>query len=966
MIELFRYIEQSFVSATQDDTSINVENNSDFQNGLRSARNRHTATERMREEAEAYVNANFSDSSQGTVQLGKQLLEFHHDGQRLESTNLEDVHQLIERIFDQTTQDLVESDSFREDKNSLDDSIVAVKLVTAFDRVDSSALVAMRQAIAFIEDVAQEQLTETGSEKIKSRLLRSIRVPKSLLPPQAIATTPPPNNDEQDQERQRIEALQREANVLKTTYQTLMSVYPDDLEIVPIQGETPLASTELASTELASTATVERISAQQNDGVELTAASGRSVLALSQPLLSRLTDDVRNTLNSVGVNVATTALPNLVSRIKDRWIAVIQELQPHIAPLPATVYQLGIHTFAIQPLKKITIQPLPMPDFSHAVTRPIGIGNLQVVRQELIGYEAGEISHIENVLEGELFRRSTTRTESTDITVTRETETIQTDERDVQSTDRNELASETQKEASKQTVATQGQSTTTDYGKVVENSKTNYARSVTDKAVNSLTQKVKEQRITREQRSFTEKIVHEFDNRTGTSKVRGIYQWVDKKFKTRIMNYGKRLLYDVVIPEPAAFLIESLKNAQQPEAFQLTKPIKPWFNPQDMNSSNYMYLANYYGVTGAIEPPPDEFVETIAHTGNPQEVSKEIKYRGNTVFTDHYDAFSIKIPNGYKAISGYIQRVNINWIAETDRQFEFFIGENYFFSFGISSINFLNHSFTMNNETGDLPVTVRSFPNIYQLNYAIGINCKRTDKAYEKWQLKTFATLTEGYRRQQSEYEDKLAQRQAIVRTQMMLAQNYARNPSVERTELKRSFIHLLVSEHLSKIGFPTPVNDQFFFATDPTYVKKWGAVVAFFERAFEWENMMYVYYPYFYGRLSRWGELILIQDLDVQFEEFLKAGAARVVIPVRPGFEGAMAHYHETGDVWMGEEIPDMFSDLYVSIIDEIKARNFAPGEEVCVAEWDVKLPTTLVMLKEDATLPKWTSKVKCNPPDA
>jgi hypothetical protein len=204
-----------------------------------------------------------------------------------------------------------------------------------------------------------------------------------------------------------------------------------------------------------------------------------------------------------------------------------------------------------------------------------------------------------------------------------------------------------------------------------------------------------------------------------------------------------------------------------------------------------------------------------------------------------------------------------------------------------------------------------------------------------------------------------------MVRTQMMLAQNYARNPSVETTELKRMFIHLLVSEHLTQVGFPPPISDAFFFLTDPNYVKKWGAVVAFFERAFEWENMMYFYYPYFYGRLARWGELVLIQDLDPQFEQFLKAGAARVVIPVRPGFEAALAHYHETGDVWMGEEMPDMFSDLYVSIIDEIKARNFAPGDEVCVAEWDVKLPTTLVMLKDDALLPEWKSTVKCGPAD-
>jgi hypothetical protein len=65
-----------------------------------------------------------------------------------------------------------------------------------------------------------------------------------------------------------------------------------------------------------------------------------------------------------------------------------------------------------------------------------------------------------------------------------------------------------------------------------------------------------------------------------------------------------------------------------------------------------------------------------------------------------------------------------------------------------------------------------------------------------------------------------------------------------------------------------------------------------------------------------------------------------------------------------MGEEIPDMFSEQYVSIIAEIKARNAAPDEEVCVAEWDVRLPTTLVILREDDTLPEWEPKKKCTPP--
>jgi hypothetical protein len=208
-----------------------------------------------------------------------------------------------------------------------------------------------------------------------------------------------------------------------------------------------------------------------------------------------------------------------------------------------------------------------------AITRPIGVGDLQVVRQQLIGYAPAEISHIENVLEGELLRRSTRREEMNELTVTEETTTTQSEERDQQSTSRNDLSTEAQKESGQQTVSVKDQTTSTEYGKLVENSKTNYAQSVTNRAVNTLTQMVKVQRVQRERKSFTERAMHELDNRkTGATKVRGIYQWVDKKYKARILNYGKRLLYDVVVPEPAAFLIDSLKKAVQPESFQLTKP----------------------------------------------------------------------------------------------------------------------------------------------------------------------------------------------------------------------------------------------------------------------------------------------------------------------------------------------------------------------------------------------------------
>jgi hypothetical protein len=634
-------------------------------------------------------------------------------------------------------------------------------------------------------------------------------------------------------------------------------------------------------------------------------------------------------------------------------------------PVPAKVYRLGANVFAVgEPDEALPVSADPeVPDFSHAVIRPVGVGDLQVVRQTLIGYEPADISHIENALPGELMRRTTLREETTEVTITDETETTQSQERDTQTTDRNELVSEAQKEASQQSTSTTDQTSTSSYGRLVENSKSNYARSVTDRAVNTLTQTVRQQRVQREQKLFSDKAVHQLDNSTGQRTIRGIYQWIDKVYQVKVLNYGKRLLYDVVIPEPAAFLINALKNAAQPENFALNKPAEPSIGPGALNASNYAMWAARYGVTGSVTPPPVELTATFASTNAGEAGTTLDAYGKHLNDKQFFHHFTIEVPQGYTAIGGYIQRTNGRSAKDVagdaqQRQLEFFVGENTFKRFTVTDP--LNYSFTLNGETGQIPVTVCTFEAQTQFTYAIGINCRRADSAYEQWQLKTHALIVGGYERQRSNYLDELSKFQAAVRTQMALAQGFSRDSGMARQELKKAFIHLLMSEHFTDVYFPAP--DPTAFPPDPEYVKKWGAVTAFFERAFEWEYLMYLYYPYFWGRKAKWGELILIQDLDPDFEAFLSAGAARVVIPVRPGFEAALAHYAETGDVWMGEEIPDMFSELYVSIVAEIKARNAAPGEEMCVAEWDVRLPTTLVIAREDNELPTWP-RVPCGP---
>jgi len=78
------------------------------------------------------------------------------------------------------------------------------------------------------------------------------------------------------------------------------------------------------------------------------------------------------------------------------------------------------------------------------------------------------------------------------------------------------------------------------------------------------------------------------------------------------------------------------------------------------------------------------------------------------------------------------------------------------------------------------------------------------------------------------------------------------------------------------------------------------GKYIRFFEQAFEWDHLVYFFYPYFWADKATWQFRSLLDDLDgPDFADFLRAGAARVVFPVRPGFEQAVLHFPDTGLTW-------------------------------------------------------------------
>src|SRR5262249_29492355 len=138
------------------------------------------------------------------------------------------------------------------------------------------------------------------------------------------------------------------------------------------------------------------------------------------------------------------------------------------------------------------------------------------------------------------------------------------------------------------------------------------------------------------------------------------------------------------------------------------------------------------------------------------------------------------------------------------------------------------------------------------------------------------------------------------------------------------------------------------------------GNFAAFFQQSFEWEQMTYVFYPYFWGRQAKWAEHLTADAGDELFGRFLKAGFARLIVPVRQGHNDDILNYLETGVPWSGTEPPILGDERYLSIIEEIKETLDAPDSgKPEGTSWEFKVPTSLVMLDNDVgKLPEWPKK--------
>jgi hypothetical protein len=123
------------------------------------------------------------------------------------------------------------------------------------------------------------------------------------------------------------------------------------------------------------------------------------------------------------------------------------------------------------------------------------------------------------------------------------------------------------------------------------------------------------------------------------------------------------------------------------------------------------------------------------------------------------------------------------------------------------------------------------------------------------------------------------------------------------------------------------------------------GEFVKFIHQAIEWENVLYFVYPYFWDHPRNHALKRFLNHPDALHRAFLRGGAARVVLTVRPGFEESFTRLFETGTLDGELEV----DHPYMTIAEEIRAfaaTNYpgippdtADPDEIDAAERGVKI---------------------------
>ncbi|UHO38236.1 hypothetical protein H5J24_22210 [Chryseobacterium capnotolerans] len=595
--------------------------------------------------------------------------------------------------------------------------------------------------------------------------------------------------------------------------------------------------------------------------------------------------------------------------------------------------------------------------------KQIGIADYLKVEQTTHAYVEGEVAHIENIMAREYREKSTRKLRRSENTTTKSTDKEREQLSDTTTANRFEMQSEVAKmmqESSDNNTqfginanydgGAYNINTSLGLGNAHHSSKdestrqaVSQAQDVTSRAMDRIVTKVHEERIEKIIDEFEENNKHGFDNTKGDKHVVGVYRWVDKLMKNQIYNYGKRMMFEFMIPEPARLHI--LGKGQS----KLVKPEDPRTS-LTMTMANYTALANdtvfnfwagKYNITAIKKLDP---VIYISHAFSEKNIATDDAY-GNGRWAGLYHNNEFKIPENYEAISvkGSLAGgggVLFNGGTLYNKATTYICGVKQITDAVSMSLDAIRDKITISYNSWDMKGVTGS----------LVATCRLTQEAQTQWQQEAFNAIIQAYEQALAEYNNKLSEE--LNKAVEIKGSNPNFYRKIENTILRKNCISYMAdraSGSTHGYGLSGLTEGSSFLDYETKLDKKldrYTAFVKFMEQAFEWENLSYYLYPYYWGNKQNWETMYQAEDTDPLFGAFLQSGMARVIATVRPGFEDAVQFYLATGKIWNGGEVPVIGDELYLSIVDEMKEpKGIKQGKA-----WITRLPTTLNILQAES----------------
>lgn len=608
------------------------------------------------------------------------------------------------------------------------------------------------------------------------------------------------------------------------------------------------------------------------------------------------------------------------------------------------------------------LTPPPDAEDPDGYARPLGFADIRLIRQHLLRYRLGEVAHIENVMRGEALERSEE--------ISRR---IETSERDSQSNDdQTERAAirqgDTQQEQDSQTgplgtLKREFDNLKQEYGSdglsvtatgawtenltgpaTLDKQAFRYAQRLLEQASARVARKVETERSRRTVEEFIERNRRHFDNLAGSDPLIGVYRWVDAIHRVEVVPDGTRLIVEIVLADPARAYVNR-SNALH--GIDVPPPIPPWLggdgiapvlSPNDINRDNHAALAARYNTALPPAPPPLNLVRTASLAANPPQ-----------------NQACVEIPPGYIVAGGTI---GYGWIAPTTATepapaLDILLGGTVVHIDpaqdpvpGSKSLD------AMPAGTQQVPVTVLSGRLDFAVQVSLNCTCPADSHGYQQWQIAVYNDIMAAYGARRAEY----------LTTLTALAARIARPAGadaprdVAAAELQKTAIACLIAPVLRHIPDSAPA-----WWRDAAIM----ALTQRFRDALEWQDSICTYFPRFFSdndaQRPDWLTLARTPDSAPGFTEFLEAGGARLLVPVRPHAILPLLYYLSTGGLsWPGGDATAPVCETDGKLANTFKSIAQCPPPAAQTESWEMVIPTSMLMLQADARLPDLSGKTE------